>query len=316
MSKSSPAGLAPLSPNSATNLSAPRVAWPSLLVTAVALAGWLAALGLGAVGQLPWPLAVLACWAAAYAAFTPLHEAAHRVVTRRRWGNELVGRLAGVPLWAPLPAFRYLHLEHHKHTNEPGADPDAWSGGPWRWSLPLRWLTQDVHYYAVYLRAGRPRGELVETMATFALQGGAAAVAIALGYGRELLLFGLLPSRLAIGTLAFAFDWLPHRPHVVTAKEDRMRATLIIEGRLWCWLTFGQSLHLVHHLYPGVPFYRYATVWRERVKAQLAAYRAKQAPTQAVAAMGSTAAAASIGGASTDAVSARGAVSAGRAAGA
>ena len=85
----------------------------------------------------------------------------------------------------------------------------------------------------------------------------------------------VLPSRLAIATLAFAFDWLPHRPHVVTAREDRMRATLIIEGRLWCWLTFGQSLHLVHHLYPGVPFYRYATVWRERVKAQLAAYRAK-----------------------------------------
>lgn len=271
------------------SLSAPRVAWPSLAVTAVALAGWLGCLALGASGALPWPLAVLGCWAAAYAAFTPLHEAAHRVVSRARWGNELVGRLAGIPLWAPLPAFRYLHLEHHKHTNEPGADPDAWSGGPLRWSLPLRWLTQDLHYYVVYLRAGRPRAELAETAATFALQAAAMAAALALGYGLELLLFGLLPSRLAIATLAFAFDWVPHRPHVVTAKQDRMRATLAIEGRLWCWLTFGQSLHLVHHLYPGVPFYRYATVWHARVKAQLAAYRAQRAAEGAGSSSGSAA---------------------------
>jgi fatty acid desaturase len=24
----------------------------------------------------------------------------------------------------------------------------------------------------------------------------------------------------------------------------------------------GQSLHLVHHLFPGVPFYRYDRVWQ------------------------------------------------------
>jgi fatty acid desaturase len=28
----------------------------------------------------------------------------------------------------------------------------------------------------------------------------------------------------------------------------------------------------VHHLYPGVPFYRYATVWHARVKAMRDAY--------------------------------------------
>jgi beta-carotene hydroxylase len=260
-----------------TLLSSPRIAWPSLLVTAAALTGWIGGLALGASGALAWPWAVLLCWASAYAAFTPLHDASHRVVTRARWGNELAGRLAGLPLWAPLPAFRYLHLEHHKHTNEGAADPDGWSGGPWRWTLPLRWLTQDLHYYAVYLRAKRARGEQLEVVATLGAQVAAAIALAALGYGRELVLFGLLPSRLAMGTLAFAFDWLPHRPHTITAKEDRMRATLAIEGRLWCWLTFGQSLHLVHHLYPGVPFYRYAAVWHAKVKAMRDAHFARGA---------------------------------------
>ena len=261
----------------AASLSSPRIAWPSLVTTAAALAGWLGGIWLGVRGDAAAPLAMLVCWASAYAAFTPLHEASHRVVTRARWGNELVGRLAGVPLWAPLPAFRYLHLEHHKHTNEAGADPDGWSGGPWRWSLPLRWLTQDLHYYAVYRRAGRPRREVLEVVATLGAQGASAIALVALGHGLELVLFGLIPSRLAIGTLAFAFDWLPHRPHVITAKQDRMRATLALEGRLLCWLTFGQSLHLVHHLYPGVPFYRYAAVWKGRVKAMRDAHFAAPA---------------------------------------
>jgi fatty acid desaturase len=30
-------------------------------------------------------------------------------------------------------------------------------------------------------------------------------------------------------------------------------------------MTLGQSVHLVHHLYPGVPFYRYRRVWDARV---------------------------------------------------
>ncbi len=261
-------------------LSSPRIAWPSFALTAAALGAWIGGIALGVSAAAPWPLAALVCWAAAYAAFTPLHDASHRSVTRARWGNELVGRLAGLPLWAPLPAFRFLHLEHHKHTNEGAADPDGWSGGPWRLTLPLRWLTLDLHYYAFYLRTERPRREKAEVVLTLGGQVAIAAALVALGHGRELLLFGLLPSRLAIGTLAFAFDWLPHRPHVITAKQDRLRATLAFEGRLLCWLTFGQSLHLVHHLYPGVPFYRYAAVWRDRVKAMRDAHYAALAASE------------------------------------
>lgn len=240
-------------------LTTPRIAWPTLLLLAAALATWIAGIALVHAGQFAgMVLATLA----AYVAFTPMHDAAHRSIARARWINELAGRFAILPLFGPFPAIRYIHLEHHKHTNEPGADPDHWSGRGPRWLLPLRWLTQDVHYHAVYVMAARPRRERIESVATLAALIALAAMLVLSGHGRTVLFGWLLPARVAIAVLAFAFDYLPHRPHEVPAKHDRFAATHVFEGRFKYAATLGQSLHRVHHLYPGVPFYRYAAVWR------------------------------------------------------
>jgi fatty acid desaturase len=40
-----------------------------------------------------------------------------------RWLNEVVGRVSVLPFQGCFPAYRYLHLEHHKHTNDPLKDP-------------------------------------------------------------------------------------------------------------------------------------------------------------------------------------------------
>ena len=239
-------------------LTTPRIAWPTLALAVVALALWATGLALVHAGFLA---GVLASWLGAYLAFTPMHDAAHRSISRIRWINELAGRVAIVPLFGPFTAVRYVHLEHHKHTNEPDADPDHWSGRGPRLLLPLRWLSQDLHYYVVYLRAARPRREKLETYATLVLFVAIACALVATGHGRTLLVGWLIPARLAIGVLAFAFDYLPHRPHHVPARQDRFAATHVFEGRIKCAATLGQSLHRVHHLYPGVPFYRYAAVW-------------------------------------------------------
>lgn len=240
-------------------LATPRIAWPTLFLLVAALATW--ALGIALVHAGSYAGTLLAV-AGAYVAFTPMHDAAHRSIARARWINELAGRLAIIPLFGPFTAVRYIHLEHHKHTNEPDADPDHWSGRGPRLLLPLRWLTQDFHYYAVYATASRPRRERIEAYVTLALLVGIAIVLASSGHGRTVLLGWLLPARLAIATLSFAFDYLPHRPHHIPAKQDRFAATHIFEGRLKYAATLGQSLHRVHHLYPGVPFYRYAAVWR------------------------------------------------------
>jgi len=247
-----------------TVLSAPRFAWPTLAVLVAALALWALAFAL------PVPFGLPIATLAAYAAFTPLHEAAHRSIAcrpARTALTELAGRLAAIPLLAPFLAVRYIHLEHHKHTNDPALDPDHWSGRGPAWLLPLRWLTQDLHYYAVYALRPRPLRERLEVYATLLVMYGAVAALVAMGHGRTVLFGWLLPARLAIGILAWAFDYLPHRPHTITAREDRYQATRAVPGKLAALATFGQSMHLVHHLYPGVPFYRYGAVYRDRLGA-------------------------------------------------
>ena len=64
--------------------------------------------------------------------------------------------------------------------------------------------------------------------------------------------------------LSFSFDYLPHKPHFVLASENPYRATRLFADPLLTPIFLYQNYHLVHHLYPGIPFYRYARVWREK----------------------------------------------------
>jgi fatty acid desaturase len=204
--------------------------------------------------------------AAAFAAFTPLHDGVHGSISRHRWINETAGRLGGMVLGGSFAAFRHAHLEHHRHTNEPGLDPDLWSGQGPKLQLPLRWLTQEARHYVVYLQGWgrRPLPERVD----FLLTNGALAAAMAwswrAGLGWEVLAFWFLPGRLASALLAFSFDYLPHQPHGIPASVDRYRATHVLTDPFLTPLFLYQNYHLIHHLHPGVPFYRYARIWRSR----------------------------------------------------
>ena len=59
--------------------------------------------------------------------------------------------------------------------------------------------------------------------------------------------------------LAWWFDWLPHHGLEDTQSENRYRATRNRVGLEWLFtpLMLSQNYHLVHHLHPSVPFYRY-----------------------------------------------------------
>jgi fatty acid desaturase len=240
-------------------LTVPPFAWPTLLLAVFALLGWGAGLALVARGDLG--LGLVAMTLGAYVAFTPLHDATHKAVASKHlWLNDAVGRLAVIPLFGPYLAFKHVHLEHHAHTNDPAKDPDHYSARGPSVLLPLRWMTQDLHYYAVYLRAGRPPGEVADVIISLTLLVGTVALLVSSGYGVVALAW-LVSSRLALGLLAFAFDWLPHRPHTVLQRDDRFRATSMRVGWLWQLVLLNQSHHLVHHLQPQVPFYKYPALW-------------------------------------------------------
>jgi fatty acid desaturase len=80
-----------------------------------------------------------------------------------------------------------------------------------------------------------------------------------------------VPGWLATALLALLFDWLPHHPHTVQGRYTDTRA---IPSRVLEVLLLGQNLHLVHHLWPSVPWYRYGVVFREAEHA----LRAKGSP--------------------------------------
>ena len=137
--------------------------------------------------------------------------------------------------------------------------------------MPFRWATIDIHYY---LWMKRREGGLLFLLFLVGIGAGLTWA----GYG-ALVIFGwLLPARIAIGCIACSFSYFPHAPHEATSREDRYRASNIL---LFPGLTptlLYQNFHLIHHLYPGVPFYRYARIFRWK-RAEL---EAKGAPIYGV----------------------------------
>src|SRR3954469_22174388 len=110
-------------------LTAPAFAWPTALLGLVIWS--VQAFSLWAAWTGRWhPAVVLAvCSLCAYASFTVLHEGVHGAFCLRpRSVHTVVMMLAALPLMAPGWAFRFLHLEHHRHTNDPEKDPDYWNG--------------------------------------------------------------------------------------------------------------------------------------------------------------------------------------------
>jgi len=208
--------------------------------------------------------------------FSVLHEATHHAISTNTRLNDLLGHVSVIFVvpWATFPLLKFIHIEHHRNTNEPKSiDPDAWvSEGPW-WQLPLRWASIDLWYVVFYLRRikQRPVREVVGTLAVFILMvSGFVGLAIA-GYGHALLWGYLIPQRFGLMVLAWWFDYLPHHGLTATQREDKFQATRIRVGgeKVLTPLFLYQNYHLVHHLHPSVPFYRYVRAWRRNERAYL-----------------------------------------------
>ena len=238
-------------------------AWPTLalLVAVLGLHGlsWWACVVWG------WPV-----WAGvalnsvvAYLAFTVHHEAAHGNIDGRKGSaglaDEVAGWISGVFLLAPFPAVRVLHLRHHGVTNDPETDPDMWVAVEGPTKLAARCLSIIPHYYWHFLFGPTSKTKSARQALPAAVVGivGLLAVFGALwsaGLGTWALWLWVLPAVFGTGFLAFAFDYLPHVPF---DERERFLNTRIIEGRALNVLLLGQNYHLMHHLYPRVPFYWY-----------------------------------------------------------
>jgi phenylacetate-CoA oxygenase/reductase PaaK subunit len=256
--------------------SVPALAVPTIGLFLGSLAVWVLATWAVLADRAPLWLTIPVHAAVSFLMFTVLHDATHYSISRRRWVNGLFGRLAipFVAAYASFPMIAFIHIQHHRNANEHAdTDPDHYtSEGPW-WQLPFRWLTIDAWYGRFYLarRHERPAAEVRETVACGAVVVAGVVLAAATGHLLTLALVYLIPQRIALGVLAWWFDWLPHHDLGATQREDRYRATRIRVGLEWLMtpLMLSQNYHLVHHLHPSIPFYRYVRAWRRNEEAYL-----------------------------------------------
>jgi fatty acid desaturase len=220
---------------------------------------------LGGTGQIPLWVGALINSIVGYAAFSVVHDSAHRSISSNIKVNDAIGQLA-LFLVAPyviLELFRWGHIRHHRFANGVN-DPDSILHGAW-WTLPFRWMFIDGFYLIYAIRKGdkvsKPfliRSYYFSAVFTVVLAG-----LIASGHGLDVLMLWFIPSRMIFLTLGFSFFWLPHVPHDVTQEENFTRATTIREGSEWFMgpaLQY-QNFHLIHHLFPMTPFYNNGKVW-------------------------------------------------------
>jgi fatty acid desaturase len=199
--------------------------------------------------------------------FTPLHEAIHGTAFRSPWLNELVAHVFGFLLLPPR-WFRYFHLAHHRHTQDPDHDPELAAPKPRTFSAYL-WTLTGIGYWTseakliLLASLGRMEDQFVpakgrakviaECRAFLAGYGLLAIVSVWLG-SAALVWLWVLPAILGQPFLR-AYLMAEHTglPLVsnMLANSRTVLASLPIQ-----WLAWNMPHHAAHHALPVVPFHR------------------------------------------------------------
>lgn len=243
------------------------IAWPTIFLIFGVVLAWSTAVIAHAAEILSTPSAALLSFGACYLALTPAHEAAHGNITGKRyiWIDGAVGWIAMFILLGPFTPFRELHLRHHTHTNHPDKDPDMWIAGR-RLGLLFRFLTILPRYYWCYsFPPHGVRSKLAQTrlhaVGFFLAYSLLVAAMLMAGLLFTVIFVMIIPAWLALSVLAVVFDWLPHHPH---RTKERYRNARVIPSEVLDKLLLGQNFHLVHHVWPSVPWYRYGPLFRSQ----------------------------------------------------
>ena len=247
-------------------LTSPKIAVPTLLLGIGLISGMTASWYYALQGVLPMWAGCVINGVLAYGMFSLAHEGLHRAISSISWVNELVGGIGLFFLlpYAPMPVARWIHMQHHRFTNAQ-TDPDRFTHDSPAWQIPIRWSNFDLYYLVYFVKHG---GKVRDKHFALVVSYVAAVLAVIVsatyaGYGYELLMLWLLPTRIALFLVSLVFVYLPHYPGVVSQDEDPFMASTMRMG--WEWLLTPllvyHNYHLIHHLYPTVPFYRMHDVW-------------------------------------------------------
>ena len=252
----------------------PAVAWPTLAMALILPATFAAIVTLGWTRALPlWACAAILT-PVSYAHYTLVHEAIHgNLVSKPRslaWINIVVGWIGALGMGVGWPVLQRTHVLHHSHTNTE-LDPDIVVKGTFA-ELIVKWArnvsTAVIPLFvirfidpAIYKRFGSilTPSEIAQTSAVTLGTLALLVAAIPTGHIGDWFFLWLVPTRLGALIRNIFFQWLPHHPFDRTERYHNTRLSLWPGGT---FLTLQQNLHLMHHLWPSVPFYNYARLYR------------------------------------------------------
>ena len=182
-----------------------------------------------------------------------LHDSSHRSAHRWSWLNDFLGFWAALLQGLTWPVFLRTHLAHHAHTNDPEKDPDYYvsTGGP-LWLTPIRFFHQEWFFFRHRLYKGWQ--DLGLWALSRGIQVGLLVLAWHLGYFKYVMDHWFVPAGWVALGLGIWLDYFPHRPF---DSLGRFGSTRVYPSRWLNRLIFGQNYHLVHHLWPSVPWYHY-----------------------------------------------------------
>lgn len=257
-----------------TLLQLPKIAWPTVMLFFANLLIMLTVVVLREFSWISYAAAMVVLTCCMFSMFTVAHDAAHGSISKDfKWVNEIIGRISfgSIGPFGCFAPWRWVHHMHHKYTNHPSNDPDRFcSGGSIRLA-PIRCACLVFHLFVWYVKRAhtRPVLEVLELASHLFVNAVLVWKGFEYGFWPQLAFYWVIPSLLAFTLLAFFFDFVPHHDHEATPIESRYHTTSmlktypVLQPVLTLLLQY-QDYHLIHHLYPTIPFYRYVDKWQEK----------------------------------------------------
>ncbi len=229
--------------------------------TVLMFCGAIALLALSTCGYWLWDWKHWLCFClnvlALHLSGSVIHDASHNSAHSNRIVNALLGHGSALILGFAFPVFTRVHLQHHGHVNDPENDPDHFVStcGP-LWLIAPRFFYHEVFFFKRRLWR---KYELLEwflsrlflvTLITLSLQH---------GFFPYLVNYWLSAALVVGLMLGLFFDYFPHRPF---QERDRWKNARVYASPVLNLLIFGQNYHLIHHLWPSIPWYKYQSAYR------------------------------------------------------
>jgi len=224
----------------------------------------------------PWQwLAMLAQGIAIIFLFCAEHEMIHFTAFRNRWLNQIFSRLIGFLVFLPASFFRAFHLDHHRFTQNPQADPQLVHAPPMRGMHLIIYLTGFYYWRAAFK-------QLFD-----AVMGRSTAPYITPRNAKAIILEGRIHVILYITLAYYAYmlqwDWLVSywllpillgqpllRLYLLAEHHGCDESDVALHNSRTTYTNFfirrlawNMSFHTAHHAYPGVTFHELPNIHKE-----------------------------------------------------